>query len=253
VRVITGDTDTSPLTGLSAGSKTTYTVGAAVAKAADEARRQTLAIAARELEVAIEDLDLEGDSVVVRGVPGRSIKLATIGKKSNTFASPIPPVLGSAALAFTVQAPAFAAELARIEIDPDTGELTLHGFVVAQDVGKAINPLGIEGQMQGGAVQSLGFALTEGLLYDAEARLTNPSLLDYRKLTAADLPNIETIFVEVPAPQGPFGARGVGEPPIVPAPAAISNAVADATGLRLVELPITPEKIALGLAARNGS
>jgi CO/xanthine dehydrogenase Mo-binding subunit len=250
VRIVTGDTDTSPLTGLSAGSKTTYTMGAAVADAARDARTQTLSIAARELEVAIEDLDLDGDSVVVRGVPDKSIKLATIGKRSNTFGSPIPPVLGSASLAFDVQAPAFAAELARLEIDPDTGEVTLHDFVVAQDVGKAINPLGIEGQMQGGAVQSLGFALTEGLQYDAEGRLTNPSLLDYRKLTAADLPNIETIIVEVPAPAGPFGARGVGEPPIVPAPAAIANAIEDATGLRLTDLPLTPEKIALGLASK---
>jgi CO/xanthine dehydrogenase Mo-binding subunit len=251
VRIVTGDTDTSPLTGLSAGSKTTYTVGAAVADAARDARTQTLSIAARELEVAIEDLDLDGDSVVVRGVPDKSIKLATIGKRSNTFGSPIPPVLGSASLAFDVQAPAFAAQLARLEIDPDTGEVTLHDFVVAQDVGKAINPLGIEGQMQGGAVQSLGFALTEGLQYDAEGRLTNPSLLDYRKLTAADLPNIETIIVEVPAPAGPFGARGVGEPPIVAAPAAIANAIEDASGLRLTDLPLTPEKIALGLAATN--
>jgi CO/xanthine dehydrogenase Mo-binding subunit len=251
VRIITGDTDTSPLTGVSAGSKTTYTVGAAVAEAARDARQQTLAIAARELEVSVDDLDLDGENVFVRGVPDRAIKLATIGKRSNTFGSPIPPVLGSSALAFSVQAPAFAAELARVEIDPDTGEVTLYDFVVAQDVGRAINPLGIEGQMQGGAVQSLGFALSEGLQYDAEGRLTNPSLLDYRKLTAADLPNIETIMVEVPAPEGPFGARGVGEPPIVPAPAAISNAIEDATGLRLVELPFTPEKIALGIAAQQ--
>jgi CO/xanthine dehydrogenase Mo-binding subunit len=253
VRIITGDTDSLPLAGLSAGSKRTYTMGASVRDAAADARQQTFLIAARELEVAPDDLEIEGESVVVRGVPDRSIKLATIGKRSNTFGSPIPPVLGSASNAFLVQAPAFAAELARVEIDPDTGELTLHDFVVAQDVGKAINSLGIEGLTQGGAVQSLGFALTEGLQYDAQGRLTNPSLLDYRKLTAADLPNIETIVVEVPAPEGPFGARGVGEPPIVPAPAAIANAIEDATGLRLVELPLTPERIALGLAARNGA
>ncbi len=249
VRIVTGDTDSAPLSGVSAGSKTTYTMGASVRDAAAEARRQTFEIAARELEVSIDDLDLEHDAVVVRGVPDRSVTLASIGKRSNTFASKIPPVLGASSNAFSVQAPAFAAELARIEIDPDTGLVTLHDFVVAQDVGKAINPLGVEGQMQGGAVQSLGFALSEGLLYDGQGRLTNPSLLDYRKLTAADLPNIETIMVEVPAPEGPFGARGVGEPPIVPAPAAIANAVEDATGLRLTELPLTPEKIALGIAA----
>ena len=249
--VVTGDTDTSPLSGVSAGSKATYTMGASVAEAAADAREQTLAIAAKELEVSIDDLDIDDDAVIVRGVPDRMLKLSTIGKRSNTFGSKIPPVLGTSSLAFSVQAPAFAAELARIEIDPDTGEVTLHEFVVAQDVGKAINPLGIEGQMQGGAVQSLGFALSEGLLFDDQARLTNPSLLDYRKLAAADLPKIETIMVEVPAPDGPFGARGVGEPPIVPAPAAIANAIEDATGLRLTELLLTPEKIALGLAQQG--
>jgi CO/xanthine dehydrogenase Mo-binding subunit len=165
--------------------------------------------------------------------------------------SKVPPVLGVSHIAFAVQAPAFAAQLARVEVDPDTGEVTLHEFVVVQDAGKAINPLGVEGQMQGGAVQSLGFALTEGLLYDEKGRLTNPSLLDYRKRTAADLPKIETIIVEVPSPSGPFGARGVGEPPIVPAPAAIANAVFDATGARITELPITPERIAMALLERS--
>jgi CO/xanthine dehydrogenase Mo-binding subunit len=253
VHIVTGDTDTAPLAGLSSGSKNTITVGAAVAAAAMDARQQTLSIAARELEVSVDDLDIETDRVVVRGVPDRSISLEVIGKRSNTVRSKIPPVLGSASLTFDTLAPAFAAELARLEIDPDTGAVTLHGFVIAQDVGKAINPLGIEGQMQGGAVQSLGFALTEGLLYDEQAQLTNPSLLDYRKLTAADLPNIETIIVEVPSPAGPFGARGVGEPPIIPAPAAIANAIEDATGLRLTELPLTPEKIALGLVAQRSA
>jgi CO/xanthine dehydrogenase Mo-binding subunit len=99
-------------------------------------------------------------------------------------------------------------------------------------------------------VQSLGIALTEILDYDDQGRLRNPSLLDYRKLTAADLPNLETIIVEVPSPAGPFGARGVGEPPIIPAPAAIANAVEDATGCRLTEAPLTPEKIALAIARR---
>jgi xanthine dehydrogenase molybdenum-binding subunit len=134
-----------------------------------------------------------------------------------------------------------------VEIDPDTGQVTLHDFVVVQDAGKAINPIAIEGQMQGGAVQSLGIALSEGFMYNSQGRLMNASLLDYRQLTAADLPNIETIIVEVPAPAGPFGARGVGEPPIVPAPAALSNAVEHATGVRITELPLTPERIALAL------
>jgi len=249
VRITTGDTDTAPVTGLSAGSKTIYTVGAAVLQAAEDARRQTFEIAAKELEASVHDLELVDGKVVVRGMPDKGITLATIGKKGNLYMSKTPPVLGRANPAFTQQAPGFAAQLARLEVDPDTGEVTIHDFVVVQDVGKAINPIGVEGQMQGGAVQSLGMALTEGLIFDDNGRLTNPSLLDYRKLTAADLPSLETIIVEVPSPAGPFGARGVGEPPIVPAPAAIANALQDATGARLTELPLSPERIALALAS----
>jgi CO/xanthine dehydrogenase Mo-binding subunit len=251
IKITTGDTDVAPVTGLSAGSKTIYTVGVAVMQAAQNARQQTLEIAAGELEAAVQDLEIVNGRVVVRGVPDKGVTLASIGKKGNLYMSKVEPVIGVAHPAFTQQAPAFAAELARVEVDADTGEVTLRDFVIIQDVGKAINPLAVEGQMQGGAVQSLGIALTEQLDYDAEGRLRNPSLLDYRKLTAADLPNLETIIVEVPSPAGPFGARGVGEPPIVPAPAAIANAVEDATGCRLTELPLTPEKIALAIAARS--
>jgi len=252
VRITTGDTDTAPVTGLSAGSKTIYTVGAAVLQAAEDARRQAFEIAAGELEASVHDLELVDGKITVRGVPDKGITLATIGKKGNLYMSKTPPVLGKANPAFSQQAPGFAAQLARLEVDPDTGEVTIHDFVIVQDVGKAINPLGVEGQMQGGAVQSLGIALTEGLVFDDSGRLTNPSLLDYRKLTAADLPNLETIIVEVPSPAGPFGARGVGEPPIVPAPAAIANAVQDAVRVRITELPLSPERIALALASGNG-
>ncbi|MCC7371682.1 MAG: molybdopterin-dependent oxidoreductase [Chloroflexi bacterium] len=255
VKIVTGDTDSSPWTGLSAGSKTTYSVGSAVVAAAKDARTRTLSVAADELEASPDDLDIDGDAVVVQGVPGKSMTLSAIAKKATALASSRGPIIGLGAAGVSELAPAFAAELARIEIDPDTGQITLHDFVVVQDVGKLINPLGAEGQMQGGAVQSLGFALTEGLMYSDSGRLMNPSLLDYRKLTAADVPDIETIVIEVPAPSGPMGARGVGEPPIVPALAAIANAVHDATGVRLTTLPLTPERVVLGLEAAhpNGS
>ena len=248
VRITTGDTDIAPMTGLSAGSKTIYTVGTAVLQAAQDARRQTLEIAAAEMEASVHDLEIEDGSVVVRGVPDK-------GDHAGPDRQEGQPLHVQGAAGARRGQPGLRRAGARrsppssrgIEVDPDTGEVTLHDFVVVQDAGKAINPLGVEGQMQGGAVQSLGIALTEGLMYDDSGRLTNPSLLDYRKLTAADLPNIETIIVEVPAPAGPFGARGVGEPPIVPAPAAIANAIQDATGVRLTELPLTPERIALAL------
>jgi CO/xanthine dehydrogenase Mo-binding subunit len=251
VKITTGDTDVAPVTGLSAGSKTIYTVGVAVMQAAQNARDQTLDIAAKELEASVQDLEIVDGRVVVRGTD-KGVTLASIGKKGNLYMSKVEPVLGASHPAFSQQAPAFAAQMARIEVDPDTGQLTLHDFVVVQDAGRAINPLAVEGQMQGGSVQSLGIALTEALTWDESGRLTNPSLLDYRKLTAADLPNIETIIVEVPSPAGPFGARGVGEPPIVPAPAALANAIHDATGVRLTEVPLTPERIALAIAANGG-
>ena len=170
VRITTGDTDTAPLTGLSAGSKTIYTVGAAVIQAAEDARRQTFEIAAGELEAPVQDLEIEDGKVVVRGVPSRGDDAGPDRQEGQPLHVEGPArARREPHLAFAVQAPAFAAELARVEVDPDTGELTLHDFVVVQDAGRAINPLGVEGQMQGGAVQSLGFALTEGLQFDERA------------------------------------------------------------------------------------
>src|SRR5436305_5733694 len=126
VKITTGDTDVAPMTGLSAGSKSTYTVGAAVLQAAQDARRQTLEIAAKELEAAVQDLEIEDGKVVVRGVPDKGVTIASVGRKGNLYMSKVPPVLGVANAAFTQQAPAFAGQLARIEVDPDPGEVTLH-------------------------------------------------------------------------------------------------------------------------------
>ena len=137
VKITTGDTDTAPLTGLSAGSKTIYTVGSAVLKAAEDARRQTLEIAAKELEASIHDLEIRDNKVVVKGAPDKSVTLASIGKKGNLYMSKVPPVLGTATPAFSQQAPGFCAQIARVEVDPDTGETTLHDFVVIQDPGGA--------------------------------------------------------------------------------------------------------------------
>ena len=115
--------------------------------------------------------------------------------------------------------------------------------VTAQDVGFAVNPLSVEGQMEGGTVQGIGMGLYEEMVYDDQGRLLNPSLLDYRLPTAADVPKIESLIVEVPSEDGPYGAKGVGEPPVVPTSAAIANAVHDAIGVRITEIPITPERI----------
>ena len=116
-------------------------------------------------------------------------------------------------------------------------------YTVVQDVGKAINPVQVEGQLQGGTTQGIGWALYEGYDYDSDGNLLNANLLDYKLPTALDVPDIETVLVEVPYPGHPFGARGVGETPIIPPPAAIAGAIAQATGARVCELPMTPARI----------
>ena len=141
------------------------------------------------------------------------------------------------------EAPGFTVQAVELEVDPDTGEVTLLRCAIAQDAGFAINPLSVAGQMQGGASQGLGIALSEEMLYDDHGHLLNGNLLDYRLPTTRDLPPIEAIIVEVPSEDGPYGARIVGEPSIVPGAAAVTNAIAEAVGARLREIPATPERI----------
>ena len=243
VNVVTGDTKTAPFAGISAGSKTTFTVGRAVKMAAEKAREQILAIAANRLEAAPEELELADSVVRVKGNEERSLTFARIAAMSTAFAARYAPVVGTGLIAAHRQAPGFTAQAAAVEVDPETGEVTLLRFAIAQDVGFAINPLSVAGQMQGGASQGIGLAMSEEMLYDAKGHLLNPNLLDYRLPTTQDLPPIEAIIVEVPSEDGPYGARIVGEPSIVAGMAAIANAVADAVGARVYEVPVTPERV----------
>jgi CO/xanthine dehydrogenase Mo-binding subunit len=243
VTVTYGDTKTAPYAGMSAGSKTTYTVGRAVKLAAEDARRQMLEIAAQRLEATPEDLETVDGEVRVIGSPDKAITFKRIGRWTTNFGARYPVVVGRGAISATKTAPGFTAQAAEVEVDPDTGEVTLTGFAIAQDAGFAINPASVEGQMQGGSSQGLGLALWEEMQYDDQGRLLNGNLLDYRLPTARDLPPIETHIVEVASEEGPYGARIVGEPSIVPGIAAVANAVADATGARVTEAPITPERV----------
>ena len=243
VTVTYGDTKTAPYAGMSAGSKTTYTLGRAVKLAAEDARRQMLEIAAQRLEATPDELETVDGEVRVKGSPDKALTFTRIGRWTTNFGARYPVIVGRGAISATKTAPGFTAQVAEVEVDPDTGEVTLTGFAIAQDAGFAINPASVEGQMQGGASQGLGLALWEEMLYDAEGRLLNGNLLDYRLPTARDLPLIETHIVEVPSEEGPYGARIVGEPSIVAGMAAVSNAVADAVGARVTEAPITPERV----------
>ncbi len=243
VNVTTGDTRTAPYAGMSAGSKTTYTVGRAVKLAAEDARQQMLEIAARRFEAAPEELEMANGVVRLNGSDEKTLTFQRLGRLSTNFAAPFPAVVGRGAITTRKMAPGFTAQAAEVEVDTDTGEVTLLGFAVAQDAGFAINPLSVEGQMQGGVSQGLGIALSEEMIYDGEGRLLNGNLLDYRMPTTRDLPPIEAIIVEVPSEEGPYGARIVGEPSIVAGAAAVGNAIADATGVHLTDAPFTPERV----------
>ena len=153
------------------------------------------------------------------------------------------PVVGRGAVNPRGVGGSFSGAMADVEVDPETGKVTVLRFTSIQDVGKAIHPSYVEGQMQGGAVQGIGWALNEEYWFDDNDRMRNASFLDYRIPTCLDVPLIETIIVEVPNPNHPFGVRGVGETPIVPPPAAIANAICRATGKRLTELPMSPPKV----------
>jgi CO/xanthine dehydrogenase Mo-binding subunit len=243
VRVVTADTSSAPYSGASGGSKVTYTVGPAVLRAAESAREKLLAAASQELEIAPDDLEVADGIVRAVGAPDRSITVEEIAQKALRFGGRYEPIEGHGGSAQTRGAPSVAAHLSHVRVDRETGEVELLQHVIAQDVGRALNPALVEGQMRGGATQGMGWALFEQLDHDDDGRLLTGSFLDYAIPTAERVPEIETLIVEVPAPDGPFGAKGIGEAPVVGAPAAIANAVAAACGTRLYELPMTPARI----------
>lgn len=244
VRIVSGDTGSAPYAGAAGGSKITYTVGPAVIQAASEARAQVLEIASEEFEAAVEDLEIVDGSVQVRGVPGKAIPLGELAGKTMQFGGRYAPVMGHGRHADNTASPAFCAQLAEVEVDPDTGRVDVQRLVLVQDVGRAINPLAIQGQMMGGAVQGLGWALHEELVYDESGQLLSGTWMEYDLPSADRAPaNIEMELVEVPSDRGPYGARGVGEPPVIATAAAVANAIADATGRRLTQLPMTPPRV----------
>jgi CO/xanthine dehydrogenase Mo-binding subunit len=243
VRVVTTDTASAPYAGASGGSKITYSVGPAVLRAAEAARERLLAAASQELEIAADDLEVVDGVVRAVGAPDRSITVQELAAKALRFGGRYEPIEGLGTAAQTSSAPSVAAHLSHVRVDRETGEVTLLRHVIAQDVGRALNPALVEGQMRGGAAQGIGWALFERLDHDEDGRLLTGSFLDYAIPTAERVPEIDTLIVEVPAPDGPFGAKGIGEAPVVAAPAAVANAVSRAIGTRMYELPMTPPRV----------
>jgi CO/xanthine dehydrogenase Mo-binding subunit len=256
INVVSADTFSTPFDFGAQGSRTAFAVGNACRAAVDDLKGRIFALAAAQLGVAPDACHLVDKHVLA---DGKRISLADLARLSQqtgggliaqgTFIAP-PTAYDSKRVDGHVypafHSPSFHAHAVDLSIDPETGDVTIHKYVVAQDVGFAMNPTYIEGQIEGGVAQGLGQALSEEIVYE-NGRVLNPNLTDYKMPTTLDMPRVETILVQHPSLVGPYGAKGVGEPPNIEPPAAVANAVASATALRLTSLPITAEHIALAL------
>ena len=249
VRPIIADTSSLGFTFLTAGSRTTYATGMAVVDATRAAIKICCERAAAAWGVTPEQVKWEeGFAKPASANVGdfAPMSLSELAKKAPMMGGPI---AGHAEINATGQGPAIGAHLVDVEVDPQTGFVKLLRFTAFQDVGRAISPDYVEGQMQGGAVQGLGWALNEEYIYNDKGQLVNAGFLDYRMPVASDVPMIGTVMIEEPNPNHPYGVRGVGETPIVPPQAAVANAVENAIGLNISELPISPPKLLRAIEA----
>lgn len=253
VDVVSLDTDGAPQSPMSGGSVVTYSAGRAIREAAADARRQLLSYAALEMEIDPADLEIVDGMVRPAGSPDLGRSVADLAEVLHDFGSGHPPIEGHASTVQKSLAPSTSAHLAHVRLDRQTGDVALLGYAVAQDVGRALNPALVEGQMRGGAVQGIGWALHEALIHDGDGQLLSGSLLDYTVPRADHIPDIDTLIVEVPAPDGPFGAKGIGEAPVIPAGAAIASAIVAAGGPRLRTLPMTAPRVWAALQDGAGS
>ncbi len=247
VRPIIGDTSALGYNFLTGGSRVTFSSGMAVIEAARDVIRQLCERAAKIWEVA-------PDEVIWEDGHARSGKLAlSLAEIAETAGKTGGPIVGNAAINAQGAGPSLATHIVDVEVDPETGKVTILRYTAIQDAGKAVHPSYVEGQMQGGAVQGIGWALNEEYIYDKDGRLENPGFLDYRIPVCSDVPMIDTVIVEVPNPRHPYGVRGVGETPIVPPMAAIANAVENATGIRFTALPMSPPRVLEAIDAARAS
>lgn len=243
IRVSTVDTDSAPFAPGAGGSKITYSVAPAVHAAAQDALEQIKNIAAEHLEAAVDDLEVSDGMVRVKGVPGSGLSFKEISALTLTSNNTSLPVYGRGSASLLQASPGFAAHLAEVKVDELTGEVKVLKYVAAQDVGFAINPAAVDGQIHGGVAQGIGWALYEGQAFDSDGTPQASTLMDYALPRSTMIPDIEVIQVEVGSPDGQFGAKGVGEPPAIPGAATIGNAIRSATGARMTHLPIRPSDV----------
>jgi CO/xanthine dehydrogenase Mo-binding subunit len=227
-------------------------MGNAVKRAAQDAKKQLLTLAAEKLEVDPDDLEAEGGRVFVKGSPGRGIEIERLAQLS--ILSKSGPILGKGSYIMPPKPVdretgqgyetiwMYGAHAVEVKVDRDTGEVTVLRVVAAHDVGKAINPLNCEGQIEGSVVMGMGTSFWEEMVLEG-GKVLNANLRDYKIPTALNVPEIFPILVEEKHPEGPYGAKGLGEPALAPTAPAIANAIYDAIGVRIKDLPMTSEKI----------
>ncbi|MEC9278540.1 MAG: xanthine dehydrogenase family protein molybdopterin-binding subunit [Chloroflexota bacterium] len=241
-----GDTDSIGYSSGAGGSGVTFKTGTACVEAAYDIRDQMCQRAAKIWDVDAEDVEYEDSSIIHKSDSALNISFQELSSILNSTGGPI---VGRATVNPGGVGNAFAVHLVDVQVDKKTGKVDVLRYTSIQDVGKAIHPSYVEGQMQGGAVQGIGWALNEEYVFDESGKMLNSSFLDYRMPVSLDLPMIDTVLVEVTNPGHPFGLRGVGEACLVPPMAAIANAINDAVGVRMEELPMSPGKVSAALGA----
>ena len=245
-----GDTDEVGLTSPTGGSGVTYKTGIAAYEAGMDVRRQMISRAAILWEVKEEEIEYVDGSVRHKSDPELRLTFKEMASKLGQTGG---PVVGRGNVSPTGSGASYSANIVDVEVDPETGKVAILKFTAFQDVGKAIHPSYVEGQIQGGSTQGIGWALSEEYFMGDDGKMANFTLLDYRMPTALDIPMIEPVMVEKANPGHPFGVRGAGEANIVPALAALANAIHKATGVRFRELPMSPGVVLKGIQGKNGS
>ena len=244
-----GDTDSVGYTSLTAGSGATFKSGWACYEAAMDIKEQLIQRAARVWEVGPEDVEYTNGVASHKSDPELKLTFKQLAARLNGTGG---PVVGRGNVNPAGVGNAFAVHIVDVEVDPETGKVAILRYTALQDVGTAIHPSYVEGQLKGGVVQGIGWALNEEYVYNQSGKMDNPTFLDYRMPTSLDLPMIDTVLVEVPNPGHPFGVRGVGEVCIVPPLAAVANAIHGALGVRMDALPMSPGNVLEALWAKEG-
>jgi CO/xanthine dehydrogenase Mo-binding subunit len=252
VRPIVADTASIGYTHVTGGSRVTFATGMAVVDTTKKIIQELCIRAAKMWGVDPEGVVWEDGCARPASSNVGDFKPLALREIAAKRAQTGGPIVAAAAVNPTAVAPGFATQFCDVEVDPETGKVKILRFVAAQDVGRAIHPSYVEGQIQGGVTQGIGWALNEEYIYNSQGHMENPGFLDYRIPVASDLPMIEPVMVEVPNPGHPYGAKGAAEVNICPPMAAIANAIERATGRRLTELPMSPPKVLAAILKRAG-